>query len=304
MKALKGPQREALPISELKSSSVPKKNDFQEVLPLRPSSSLPRGVCTGKLSYSCISCHMSSMKRGWNERIAQSITIYLHPHVLTVQLKPNLAMRCLAKTILEDHSWHPVEACTPELQPSKPSATGGTAHHCWTALRASPSAIGNSQIRTLKASWPTGDSVTSSSHSMTRSTGAPVVRVFLVQTQQGQVLQTLSSFFLLSRCFDRVPRISMLQYWISLHSWISMLHMEKQLSTAGSKLLESQRKFGGTFHISWLSQSPVSHHTFCASYYKLEPRLVSIRLISIHIDLEDMLESSKSAMLSIFVALK
>lgn len=77
------------------------KNDFQEFLPLRPSSSLPRGVCTGKL----YSCHMSSIKRVWNERIAQSITIYLHPHVCETQLlKSNLAMRCLAKTILEDHS--------------------------------------------------------------------------------------------------------------------------------------------------------------------------------------------------------
>jgi len=43
------------PISELKPSSVPKKNDFQEVLPPRPSSSLPRGVCTGKTTATVVS---------------------------------------------------------------------------------------------------------------------------------------------------------------------------------------------------------------------------------------------------------
>ena len=204
----KGPRGRLSPSQSWSHHQFPKKTTSR--LPGRSASKTFFCSTTWGLHKKAHSCHMSSIKRGWNERIAQSITIYLHLHVCC-PAETNLAMRCLAKTILEDHSWHPVEACTPELQPSKPSATGGTAHHCWTALRASPSAIGNSQIRTLKASWPTGDSVTSSSHSMTRSTGAPVVRFFLVQTQQGQVLQTLSSFFLLSRCFDRVSRISMLQ---------------------------------------------------------------------------------------------
>jgi len=120
------------------------------------------------------------------------------------------------------HTWVPAR--------NQKSATFRTAHHCWTALRALPSAIGNSQIRTLKASWPTGDSVTSSSHSMTRSTGAPGCEVFLVQTQQGQVLQTLSSFFCFrdaSIRFQEFPCFNK-TYWISLHSWISiMLHIWK-----------------------------------------------------------------------------
>ena len=212
-------------------------------------------------------------------------------------------MRCLAKTILEDHSWHPVEACTPELQPSKPSATGGTAHHCWTALRALPSAIGNSQIRTLKASWPTGDSVTSSSHSMTRSTGAPVVMFFLCKHNKDRFFKLWVLFFAFEMLRSGFKNFhASIKYWISLNSWISMLHMEKQgLSTAGSKLLESQRKLGEDLFTSHGFRSHLFHITLSvSSYYKLEPRLISIRLISIHIDLEDMLESSKAAVLPLY----
>ena len=133
-----------------------------------------------------------------------------------------------------------------------------------------------------------------------RGTGCDV---FFMQTQQGQVLQTLSSFFAFEMLRSGFKNFhASIKYWISLNSWISMLHMEKQgLSTAGSKLLESQRKLGEDLFTSHGFRSHLFHITLSvSSYYKLEPRLISIRLISIHIDLEDMLESSKAAVLPLY----
>ncbi len=262
------------PILGLKPSSKVPKTTWR--MPLRPSSSLPSGVCTGFLLNSCHMCIKGIGMKGYHNLPAEPRPC----HEMSGQNDtggPQLTSR---------RSMHTWVTAQPSIRITDAPMLA--------QLRALPSAIGNSQIRTLKASWPTGDNrtwqkktaapmdryeslwtcATSSSHSMQHlPQWGHQVRCACTQQQ----VQSLSSMcfrdasIVLSRCFDQFSmnfhfdKILDVSEFLDFH----VAHGKPNI-TAG---------LGTSYHSSWLSQSPVFRFTLYVAWkYKLEPRLIRIHI--------------------------
>ena len=260
----KGPRGRLSPSQSWSHHQFPKKTTSR--LPGRSASKTFFCSTTWGLHKKAHSCHMSSIKRGWNERIAQSITIYLHLHVC-----------CPAET-------QPCHEMSGQNDTGGPQLTSCRSMHTWvTAIKAirhgrhSASLLNSTQSLAICHRQLTDSNLEGfmahrwQCHLLLpfhdEVHGGTGCKVFFgantTRTGSSNFEFFFFAFEMLRSGFKNFH--ASIKCWISLHSWISMLHIWKTTLNRGIKTSRVPTQIRGKIfsHLMTFAVTCFASHFLC-----------------------------------------